>query len=59
MFKLVMYNEKSNKDNLKQETMRKIRQNKLYITVNWKYKLLITTTILEMYFLSFGVSICK
>ncbi len=48
------------KENLKQETIRKIKEvNKFYISVNWKYKLLIVTTAMQMYFLSFGILTCR
>lgn len=47
------------KDNLKQETMRKIRNTAFRNTLNWKYKFIIVLTTLEVYFLSFGSITCK
>lgn len=47
------------KENLKQETMRKLRNTAFRKTLNWKYKLIIVLTTLEVYFLSFGSITCK
>ncbi len=47
-------------ENLKQETIRKIKEiNTFYINVDWKYKLIIVTTVMQIYFLSFGILTCK
>lgn len=47
------------KENLKQETMRRIRNTAFKNTLNWKYKFIIVLTTLEVYFLSFGSVTCR